>query len=151
MANTQEDIDSIVKASVDFHGHLGPFLVVGVRMALIGLRELGTVRGDPKLEATTIVKRSVPFSCTIDGIQVATQCTVGNGKLKLGNVKGTRETVSATFKLNRQRQVTVTLKPAKFEQIKKSLPEHAHSYKNIQLARQIASSPENELFTIQKK
>ena len=36
----QEKIEAWVKTAADFHGHLGPFLVLGVRMGLIGLREL---------------------------------------------------------------------------------------------------------------
>jgi len=148
MPEKEQNLDSIVREAVDFHGHLGPFLVIGVRMGLIGLRELKTTRGDSKLQATTILKRAVPFSCTIDGIQVATQCTVGNGKLKL---KSTQKTVSAEFKLNRERQVTVTLKSTKFEELKRSMPKSARSYKNIQLAREVASSPEKELFIIEKK
>jgi len=148
MPNKEQNLNAIVREAVDFHGHLGPFLVIGVRMGLIGLRELKTTRGDPKLQATTLLKREVPFSCTIDGIQVTTQCTVGNGKLKL---KTKQETVSAEFKLNRERQVTVTLKPKKFEELKRSMPKSARSYKNIKLAREVASSPEKELFTIEKK
>lgn len=148
MAKKEHDLDSIVREAVDFHGHLGPFLVIGVRIGLIGLRELKTTRGDTKLQATTILKRVVPFSCAIDGIQVTTQCTVGNGKLKL---KSTPETVSAKFQLNRERQVIITLKPTKFEELKRLLPKSARSYKNIKLAREVASSPEKELFTIEKK
>jgi len=149
MLKKEQDLDSIVREAVNFHGHLGPFLVIGVRMGLIGLRELKTTRGDPKLQATTILKRAVPFSCAIDGIQVTTQCTVGNGKLKLKNKP---DIVSAIFKLKKERQVTVTvtLKSTKFEELKKSLPKDRQSYKNIQLARGVASSSEKELFTIEK-
>jgi len=148
MSKKEQDLDSIVREAVGFHGHLGPFLVIGVRMGLIGLRELKTTRGNPKLQATTIVKHVVPFSCAIDGIQVTTQCTVGNGKLKL---KSTQETVCAKFQLNSEKQVTVILKPTKFEELKRTMPKSARSYKNIQLAREVASSPEKELFTIEKK
>jgi len=148
MPTKEKDLNLIIREAVDFHGHLGPFLVIGVRMGLIGLRELKTTRGNPKLQAITSLKRSVPFSCTIDGIQVTTQCTVGNGKLKL---KNTQETVSIQFKLNRERQVTVTLTPPKLEELKRSMPKFARSYKNIQLAREIASTPEKELFAIEKK
>lgn len=34
------ELDVILKRAAEFHGHLGPFLVIGVRMGLIGLREL---------------------------------------------------------------------------------------------------------------
>jgi len=148
MPSQVKDLNSIVREAVDFHGHLGPFLVIGVRMGLMGLRELKARKGDPKLQATAILKQAPPFSCTIDGIQVTTQCTVGNGKLKLKNKP---EVISAVFKLNRERQVTVTLKPTKYEELKKALPRDRQSYKNIQLAREIASSPEEDLFTIEKK
>jgi len=148
MPKKEQDLDSIVKNAVDFHGHLGPFLVIGVRMGLIGLRELKTTRGDPKLQATTILKHAVPFTCTIDGIQVTTQCTVGNGKLKLKNIENL---VSAEFKLNKERQVTVTLKPTKLEELKRKMPKSAGDYKNIKLAREIISSTEKELFVIEKK
>jgi len=148
MPRQGQDLDSIVREAVDFHGHLGPFLVLGVRMGLIGLRELKTREGDLKLQATAILERAPPFSCTIDGIQVTTQCTVGNGKLKLKNKP---DTISAIFKLNKEKQVTVTLKPTKYEELKKSLPKDTQSYKNIQLAREVAYSPEKELFTIEKK
>jgi len=148
MPKKEQDLDSIVKDAVDFHGHLGPFLVIGVRMGLIGLKELKTTRGDPKLQATTILKHAVPFTCTIDGIQVTTQCTVGNGKLKLKNIENQ---VSAEFKLNKERQVTVTLKPTKLEELKRKMPKSAGDYKNIKLAREIISSTEKELFVIEKK
>jgi len=148
MVRQGQDLESIVKEAVDFHGHLGSFLVIGIRMGLIGLRELKTKKGDNKLQATATLKRIVPFSCAIDGIQVTTQCTVGNGKLKLKNKP---ETISAAFKINNERQVTVTLKQTKFEELKKSLPKDRQSYKNIQLAREVASSPEEDLFTIEKK
>jgi len=148
MLPKEQDLDSIVREAVDFHGHLGPFLVIGVRMGLIGLRELETTRGDPKLQATTILKHAVPFSCTIDGIQETTQCTVGNGKLKLKNAQ---ETISARFQLNHKRRVIVSLKPTRFEELKKKLPKSSRSYKNIKLAREIAYSPEKELFLIEKK
>jgi len=148
MPEQGQDLDSIVKDAADFHGHLGPFLVLGVRMGLIGLRELKIKEGDIKLQALAILKQAPPFSCAIDGIQVTTRCTVGNGKLKLKNKP---ETVSAIFKINKEIQVIVTLKHTKYEELTKALPKDPQSYKNIQLAREIASSPEEDLFTIEKK
>jgi len=144
----QENIETWVKTATDFHGHLGPFLVVGVRMGLIGLRELHANRGDLTLHALATLERAVPFSCTIDGIQVITQCTVGNGRLQIENVKNK---IAATFQLDKKKEATVTLKPAKFEELKNVLPKKAHSYKNVQLARKIASLPEGELFFIMTK
>jgi len=144
----QENIETWVKTAADFHGHLGPFLVIGVRMGLIGLRELHANRGDLKLHALAMLERAVPFSCTIDGIQVVTQCTVGNGRLQIESVKNK---FAASFQLNQKKEVTITLKPAKFEELKNALPKTAHSYKNVQLAMKIAYLPESELFSVKAK
>lgn len=144
----KENTETWVKAAADFHGHLGPFLVIGVRMGLIGLREFQANRGDLRLHALTTLERAVPFSCTIDGIQVVTQCTVGNGRLQIKNAKNK---VAARFQLNKKGEVTVTLKPSKLDELKNALPATARSYRNIQLARKIASLPEGELFTVKVK
>lgn len=142
------NLDSIVKEAVDFHGHLGPFLVLGVRMGTVGLIELQVKKGDFKLQTTAILEHTVPFSCTIDGIQVATGCTVGNGRLKL---KNTKNVIASEFDLNGKKRVSVALKPMKLKELKRALPQDVHSYKNIQLARTIASSPQEELFIIKKR
>jgi formylmethanofuran dehydrogenase subunit E len=144
----QEKIETWVKTAADFHGHLGPFLVLGVRMGLIGLRELQTNRGNMKLHATALLQCKVPFSCTIDGIQVVTQCTVGNRRLEIKNAKNR---FAVRFQLNQKKKVTVALKPAKLDELKSALPKTARSYKNIQLARRLASLPEAELFTVEMK
>ncbi len=146
--NEQENIENWVKTAVDFHGHLGPFLVIGVRMGIVGLRELQASRGNLKLHALVNLHRVVPFSCTIDGIQVVTQCTVGNGRLQIEEM---RNTVSASFQLNSRKEVTVMLKPVQFEELKKALPKEAHSDKNIQLAKEIAALRDSELFSIVTK
>lgn len=63
--------------SVEFHGHVCPGLVVGYRVAVIALRELGVQRtGDEEL--VTIVEND---ACGVDAIQVLTGCTIGKGNL----------------------------------------------------------------------
>ena len=69
MTTQKLDMESIVREAVAFHGHLGPFLVVGLRMGLIGLRELKTSGSDFDLQAIAILKQTTPFSCAIDGIE----------------------------------------------------------------------------------
>jgi len=143
-----QELESIVREAVAFHGHLGPFLIIGVRMGLVGLRELKTNGSDFDLHAIAILTSTPPFSCVIDGIQVTTHCTVGNGKLELQDKPGI---ISAVFKSRNEKQATVTLKSTKYEELKKRLPRGRQSYKIIQLAREIASTPEKDLFTIEKE
>ncbi|WXG39946.1 MAG: formylmethanofuran dehydrogenase subunit E family protein [Candidatus Freyarchaeum deiterrae] len=66
----------LLKRAVEFHGHLGPFLVLGLMMSNTACRFLKQVSG------VKIKTRLVPpRSCVLDGVQVATKCTLGNTKL----------------------------------------------------------------------
>lgn len=144
----KQELGDILEKAVDFHGHLGPFLVLGVRMGLIGIRELEAKRGNPKLRVTVMTKPSVPFSCVIDGIQVVTKCTIGNRKLRLRN---SPKTVSAKFQILEGNMVTVTLNLAKQEELEKLLSKHASFQRTEKIARNVISMPEKELFKVKKK
>jgi len=138
----------IMKKAADFHGHLGPFLVMGVRMGLIGVRELGMKGNDEKLRVTAMLRNSVPFSCVIDGIQVATKCTIGNKKLRLRNSSG----IAAKFELQKGGQVTVGVDLTAFNALKKKLLTENVSPEEVwQLAQLAASMPEEELFIIRRR
>jgi len=152
MATFEQNVDTklmtVIKRAADFHGHLGPFLVIGVRMGLIGIRKLGAKRNDEELHVTAMVKPSVPFSCVIDGVQVATHCTIGNKKLRLRF----SSRISARFELHNRGQVTVRVNPATFDRLKNwLLAEESSPEKVRKLAEIIASMPEEELFIIEGK
>jgi len=137
--------EKIAKA-VDFHGHLGPFLVMGVRMGIIGMRELGLrSNNDDKLRVTAHLKYSIPISCTVDGLQVTTKCTIGNQKLKLMDSSD----IAAKFTLHNRKEVTVAVNPAIYDKLKSQLlPEKKSSKEVERLAQLIASMPEEDLFMI---
>jgi len=138
------ELMSLIKKAADFHGHLGPFLVLGVRMGLVGVRELGAKENADKLRVTVMSKYSVPFSCIIDGIQVATKCTIGNKKLRVKNSSG----IAAKFELQNRRCVSVAVNPVTFNKLKKKLPENVSSGELQELAQLVASMPEEELFIV---
>jgi formylmethanofuran dehydrogenase subunit E len=141
-----EELDVVLRKAEEFHGHLGPFLVLGVRMGIIGVRELGA-KGNNKLRVTAMVKDSPPFSCVIDGIQVATKCTIGNKKLRLKNFSG----ITAKFELPNREHVTVAVNPASFDKLKKELlAENVPPEEVRRLAQLVASMPEEELFIIRR-
>ena len=144
----EQKLDTILKKAAEFHGHLGPFLVIGVRMGLIGVRELKAKENDNKLRVTAMLKYHVPFSCVIDGIQVATKCTIGNQKLKLID----SPEIAAEFELQQREKVTVTVNPTTFSRLKnRLLSENVSQEETQKLASMIASMPEEELFTIENK
>lgn len=141
-----EELEKAVEKAVDFHGHLGPFLVIGIRMGVIGLRELEVKKGDPKLHVAMTTKPSVPFSCTIDGIQAITRCTVGNRKLNLQDSSGD---ISAKFQLSDGKTTTVTLNPGKQEELETLISMHVSSQELEGIARNIILASESELFRIE--
>ncbi|ADV64963.1 FmdE family protein [Desulfurococcus mucosus] len=65
-----------------FHGHVCPFLVLGLRMSEIALEKLGVRRAGFREslheEILAIVEAN---NCLVDGVQVATGCTLGNNSL----------------------------------------------------------------------
>lgn len=64
-----------------FHTHLGPYLVVGLRMGRAVVRELGDEPFSYRIRAHT--GRIPPYSCSVDGMQLATPCTTGNGCIEI--------------------------------------------------------------------
>jgi formylmethanofuran dehydrogenase subunit E len=80
------ELASLIKKAAGFHGHLGPFLVIGVRMGSLAKKILNVNAGENnKFRVTARLPLLTPFSCVIDGIQATTQCTVGNQKLRIEN------------------------------------------------------------------
>jgi formylmethanofuran dehydrogenase subunit E len=66
---------------VQFHGHLGPAVVAGARMGMIGLRAV-KARGYFDVEVTCEGPLAKPpQACFLDGIQVATGATMGKRTL----------------------------------------------------------------------
>jgi formylmethanofuran dehydrogenase subunit E len=61
---------------VEFHGHICPGLVLGYRVSVLALRELGERAEDEEMVA--IVENN---SCAVDAVQVMTGCTFGKGNL----------------------------------------------------------------------
>ena len=74
------DPDELIENGTAFHGHLGPFLVVGIRMGIVALKELNSC-GYSDMDVLVETGTTPPISCLIDGIQVSTGCTLGKGNV----------------------------------------------------------------------
>jgi len=76
----QVDLREVIDRGVLLHGHLGPFLVAGIRMGHLALTLLDSpgyfgIRVESQAGSTT------PLSCLNDGIQIGSGCTAGKGNL----------------------------------------------------------------------
>jgi len=133
---------NLIEKAADLHGHLGPFLVLGVRMGETAKKILKTAN----LQVTAKLPLSTPFSCVLDGIQVTTQCTIGNQKLKIEN---SSEEISAKFQcIKTGKTLTITVNPKITEDLMKKF---SKGFSNEELAWEIARTPENQLFTVKKQ
>ena len=128
------------------HGHLGPFLVLGVKMANLARKILNIDGGEQRdMRVSVRLPLTTPFSCILDGIQASTKCTIGNGKLRVKNFNGG---ISAHFKVESQnRTVKIILKPHLAEALLKQL---SGGVSNEKLALEVASTPEDQLFTVEE-
>ena len=68
------DLDDVIARRVKLHGHLGPFLVVGIRMGLLALK-LFSSPGYFGITAVSETGSRTPLSCLTDGIQLGSGCT----------------------------------------------------------------------------
>ena len=144
--NAKTNLLKHLRKAEEFHGHLGPFLVIGVRIGLMGIRELKTTKGDRELCVTAMVRNSIPFSCVLDGIQMVTSCTIGNGRLKL------RESsqLAAKFEKRNRRRLAITVNPRAIEKLRNELSTENASSAVRELAYRVASIPEQKLFVIER-
>lgn len=76
MRSLEEDL----KAAVDYHGHLCMGMVLGVRMARLGMQILGI--DDPLSFRDSIVYVEMD-RCATDAVSVVTGCTLGRRRLKV--------------------------------------------------------------------
>ncbi len=92
---------TILKA---FHGHLGPYVVAGMRLGRYALHRL---HADPHfgLEVDVHCPDAPPPSCAMDGIQFASGCTLGKRNIRHHVAEG----VTAAFR-KRATGETVTLR-----------------------------------------
>ncbi|UCE80779.1 MAG: formylmethanofuran dehydrogenase subunit E family protein [Methanobacteriota archaeon] len=75
--------EETIKRISEFHGHLGPYVVIGYRMGLVANRLLGN---DPFGKAAMVLTGDKPpQSCLIDGIQLSSGCTLGKGAIGIIN------------------------------------------------------------------
>jgi len=74
------DLNALIELGTKVHGHLGPFLVAGIRMGLLAL-ELLDSPGYFGIHAESDAGTKTPLSCLSDGVQIGSGCTTGKGNL----------------------------------------------------------------------
>ena len=130
--------DDLLREAVEFHGHLGPFLILGLKAGFIGVSYLG--KDYFKVKAVVATLLNPPRSCFIDGIQFASGCTVGKGNIEIKKSEG----VSVEF-TNGEGKISLTVREA----ILKAL-DHLSDEQTGASGEDILKKTDNELFLINK-
>ena len=81
-----DDPEWLARASM-FHGHLGPWLVLGLLIGRDAVERLDTP-GQWKIEVTCWMptdKQRTPFSCILDGLQVSSGATLGKQNIRFND------------------------------------------------------------------
>ena len=78
----REDLRKLLEVAREFHGHICPYVSLGVKASLLAMRELSVAR----LSFEESVQESILAivecnNCFVDGVQVTTGCTLGNNSL----------------------------------------------------------------------
>jgi len=94
-----------------FHGHIGPYVVLGY---IMGIYVKGYLENIDRV--VIYVNHKPPVSCIVDGLQLSTGCTLGKNKIKVIQSKWFQR--ANFFKKNKK--ISVTLKPILKEKIKSS-------------------------------
>jgi formylmethanofuran dehydrogenase subunit E len=143
--NIDFQLESLLVESEKFHGHLGPFLVIGLKAGLVGLKELNAQRGNRDLFVRVLCEDEIPFTCAIDGLQFSTGCTTGNKRLSFEKSLGMVIEVK-----NNERTIKMILNHKFFETLRaKLLGKKFQNEKLRELAYEIAKIEENRLFSIE--
>ena len=101
-----------------FHGHLGIYSVLGVKMGLRALELLGANLQHPAVSVCSYAGNVPPMSCMNDGLQVGTGSTLGRGLISVDNGPDARPEAQFTYAGNTLR---LRLKPAYARQIESDI------------------------------
>ena len=134
-----ETSEEFLKRVIEFHGHLGPFLILGVMAGLLANSLLG--KDCFKMKAIVVTKPSPPTSCFVDGVQFVTGCTMGKRNIRLKKGKST----SVVF-LKDGRAVRLRVNDELLESINRIASEDESHKESLRLL----SCPASRLFKVEK-
>ena len=132
------DLPEELLALQRFHGHLGIYVTLGLRMGTIGQRTFGGYKG---LRATVRTVPKPPMMCVVDGVQFGSACTMGKGNIA---VEPSTDPV-VTFE-KEGRRLTISLKPGLRERVDKEMSHETELERSLYYF----TIPEDEIFEVRE-
>ena len=134
------DFETLLEKGKKFHGDLCPGIVMGTRMTMAGMRELGM---DPLERNRNLIVYVEIDRCATDAIQAITGCSPGHRTLKLRDYGKFAATFVDT-ETGKAVRVSVVQKPAQ-ERDQKNVKESMK-----EAIKKLSAIPEEELLRIRK-
>ncbi|MBM3314357.1 formylmethanofuran dehydrogenase [candidate division WOR-3 bacterium] len=133
-------METALRAAARFHGHLGPWLVLGLRAGAFAVRKLG---GTPfERRATVWCPEAPPCSCFLDGVQLSSGCTLGKANIHHIRAAGSCRAVFARGR----RRLALRLRPEVADRLRSGPPRTAPVVAHA--ARRLYRTPLSRLFII---
>lgn len=132
-------MDETLKTIEQFHGHLGPYAVLGYKMGKIACEQLGS---DPFEKTVTVSTGTTPpISCIIDGIQLGSGCTLGKGNITVKNERKAK----AAFSNKNGKKITITLQ----KKIQQEIEDNVTKENIISYSEEMYTRKDNDLFHVE--
>ncbi len=128
------------ETAIQFHGHGGPFLVIGLKMGLHALKTLDA-NGWFNLTCIVYLNWAPPDSCVIDDIQSSTGCTMGKHNITVEDGNG----ITAEF-TDRNKSVKIILRDDILARIRATLDSEE---KYNSLMKSLVDADPMELFQVE--
>ncbi len=129
------ELTPLLRRLKDFHGHLGPYVVIGHRMGLAARSGL-----EGRLHCEVFCGTRPPLSCLIDGIQFSSGCTMGKGNI---SVAGESE-AKALFREREGASMDIALRP----ELRRQVDNEMGVRDEEEAAAELAEMTDSELFVI---
>ena len=139
-----EDLPEELKSAKKFHSHLGPNLAIGLKMGESIVRRFDNRPFSMKIKAFT--GKEPPVSCVIDGLQLSTPATIGNGGIKI--YEGGRQEMAAFCG---EKELRIKLRPEVKGYIESKDLSRADEEKMEEISLEIWRMTEEELFEIEER
>jgi formylmethanofuran dehydrogenase subunit E len=139
--------EGLYQRAVEFHGHGGPFMLIGLRMGMLALRALDA-EGWFGIRCVARLHWGPPDSCVLDGIQISTGCTTGKHNLDVVEAEG----VTAKFEAG-DRVLVVGVRDGILAAIREEQTGHGDESEEENLGRlmrRLREMPETELFEVHR-
>ena len=135
--------EELLRGAKGFHGHRGPFLILGLRIGLAALRLLDA-EGWFDLKCRVRLPLRVPETCLLDGIQFSTGCTLGKRNIEVEE----GEEIEAFFEKQDGGRINIKVRPETLRRIREALSRGMEGM--LEEAEHLLNASDEELFVVDR-